>query len=59
MNADVRNFHLGFTGKTPTINKQLELHYRTFLLITAVDKYKSIITTTVTVRNLEIVSDKF
>jgi hypothetical protein len=30
-NADVRNFHLGFTGKTPTINKQLELHYKTFL----------------------------
>jgi hypothetical protein len=59
INADVRNFHLGFTGKTPTINKQLELHYRTFLRIMAVNKYKYIITTTVTVRNLETVSDKF
>jgi len=55
----VRNFHLGFTGKTPTINKHLELHYKTSLRIVAVYKYKSIITTTVTVRNLEIVSDKF
>lgn len=59
INADVRDFHLGFTGKTPTINKQLELYYKTSLRIMAVHKYQSIITTTVTVRNLEIASDKF
>jgi len=58
-NADVRNFHLGFTSKTPTINKQLQLHYRTFLRIMAVYKYKSMITTTVTMRNLEIASEKY